>query len=335
MKKERKKKESLTTRKQSGLPPSPSLPNTSPAAEATQGASCTTFAATLAPRAPRGHIVAGCAAESIAAKGRGPWSLERGRELALVFFSSSFVSMLFSFAPSLTVLIPVFFYFAFSFSLLWSAHLPVPLALSRRALALSTLPARARGGTRKKARRRCRGKGGEEIKQKKKTLSPTMPPADADDSLGKNSRYYKVGRVAFGFLFCACGEPPAWSLSARGVSVRSWQKHARARERKKRKEVVFFFQSTLIKHLDSRCSLPRALFSRGGRARELVERIPPCPMPGVRERQGAFDLCPGGGVKKRRRTRLARGTTRGALPFLDLDLLLTFFLSSQKKKKYS
>lgn len=156
----RKKRESLATRKQSGLPPSPSLPNSttaSPAPEATQGASCTIFDAALVPRAPLDHIVTGCAAESsTAAPGRGPWRLERGRELALVFFSPFEFCFeccfLFALFPSLCS-DSCFFYlsFAFPFSLSLSAHPPVPLSLSLAAhsLSLRSSCASQRGDTQK------------------------------------------------------------------------------------------------------------------------------------------------------------------------------------------
>ena len=221
-----KKTEKRRKRKQSGLLPSPTFPP-----EAIQGASCTIFDAALAPQAPRGHIVTGCAAESsTSAPGRGPWRLER-RRLALVFsrvfFELFFLSGALRF--SLFTLFRFHFFQPPLFACLFlssSVHPPVPLALSQRSL--SALPARARGGTRKRPGGVV-GQGEKGEKEKKKLSLPerkgkTMPPADADDSLGKNSRYYKVRRlpVRLNGAACMASRRSACQFAAAG----GWQRRA-------------------------------------------------------------------------------------------------------------
>jgi hypothetical protein len=51
-----------------------------------------------------------------------------------------------------------------------------------------------------------------------------MPPADADDSLGKNSRYYKVGRLPF-----VWAEPSPWPIGAPRVDAGAAEAGRKAR----------------------------------------------------------------------------------------------------------
>ena len=96
--------------------------------------------------------------------------------------------------------------------------MPLSLSISLHSLCLRE----PEGGHTKVQEALSSGKG----EERNKKNSETMPPADADDSLGKNSRYYKVGSAS---RLCV-GEARLRGLSARGVSVRSCGGLAETRE---------------------------------------------------------------------------------------------------------